>query len=60
MTNMNDRKILVVGGYGGVGRTIASDLSAELPGQVIGAGRSIDKWGIIPTHIFGVASIRSR
>lgn len=34
------RKILVVGGYGGVGRTIAEFLSDKLPEQVIVAGRN--------------------
>lgn len=31
MAAMKDKKILVVGGYGGVGRTIATILSDELP-----------------------------
>ena len=40
---MNGRKILIVGGYGGVGRTIATLLSKEFPQQVIVAGRNYDK-----------------
>jgi saccharopine dehydrogenase-like NADP-dependent oxidoreductase len=39
----NGKRILIVGGYGGVGRTIASILSDKLPGQVIVAGRSYRK-----------------
>lgn len=38
-----DGKILVVGGYGGVGRTIAKFLSDKLPKQVIVAGRNVAK-----------------
>ncbi|MFV2045238.1 MAG: saccharopine dehydrogenase NADP-binding domain-containing protein [Anaerolineales bacterium] len=40
---MKDRKILIVGGYGGVGRTIARILSDEFPQQIVVAGRSYDK-----------------
>jgi len=40
---VNGRKILIVGGYGGVGRTIATLLSKEFPQQVIVAGRNYDK-----------------
>ncbi len=36
-------KILVVGGYGGVGCTISERLSVEFPGRVIVAGRSLEK-----------------
>jgi len=37
---MKDKKILVVGGYGGVGSTVARFLSDRLPRQVIVAGRN--------------------
>lgn len=40
---MNGRKILIVGGYGGVGRTITTLLSQEFPQQIIVAGRNYDK-----------------
>lgn len=40
---MAHKKILIVGGYGGVGRTIAILLSKEFPQQVIVAGRNYDK-----------------
>lgn len=40
---MKDKKILIVGGYGGVGRTIARILSDEFPQQIVVAGRSFDK-----------------
>jgi saccharopine dehydrogenase (NAD+, L-lysine forming) len=40
---MNRKKILIVGGYGGVGRTIAARLSKEFPRQVVVAGRNYDK-----------------
>lgn len=40
---MNGRKILIVAGYGGVGRTIATRLSEEFPRQVIVVGRNYDK-----------------
>ena len=36
-------KILIIGGYGAVGRTIALTLANELPGKVIVAGRSFEK-----------------
>lgn len=36
---MKPGKILVVGGYGSVGKTIALLLAKEFPGQVIAAGR---------------------
>jgi len=36
-------KILIVGGYGGVGRIIATALGSAFPGQVIAAGRSYRK-----------------
>lgn len=35
-----DGKILVVGGYGSVGRTISTALGTQFPGQVIAAGRN--------------------
>jgi saccharopine dehydrogenase-like NADP-dependent oxidoreductase len=38
-----DGKILVVGGYGKVGRTIAIELANRFPGQVIAAGRNYNK-----------------
>ena len=37
---MKDGKILVVGGYGGVGRIISTTLGDLFPGQVIAAGRN--------------------
>ncbi|MDP1715658.1 MAG: saccharopine dehydrogenase NADP-binding domain-containing protein [Anaerolineales bacterium] len=40
---MEDKKIMIVGGYGGVGRTIARLLSKEFPQRVIVAGRNYDK-----------------
>jgi saccharopine dehydrogenase (NAD+, L-lysine forming) len=40
---MEDGRILVVGGYGGVGRTITTLLSDEFPQQIVVAGRSYDK-----------------
>lgn len=36
-------KILIVGGYGNVGRTIAVELANRFPGQVIAAGRNYKK-----------------
>jgi saccharopine dehydrogenase-like NADP-dependent oxidoreductase len=36
-------KILIVGGYGAVGRVIALALADKFPGQVLAAGRSFDK-----------------
>jgi len=40
---MVGRKILVVGGYGGVGQIIAKRLGDKFPGQVIAAGRNYEK-----------------
>ena len=40
---MKKGKILVVGGYGGVGRVISTALGKKFPGQVIAAGRSYQK-----------------
>ncbi len=40
---MPNGNILIVGGYGAVGRVIAAKLAIEHPGQVIVAGRSYDK-----------------
>jgi saccharopine dehydrogenase-like NADP-dependent oxidoreductase len=37
------RNILVVGGYGNVGKTISRRLGAQFPGRVMVAGRSIQK-----------------
>ncbi|HEX9588487.1 MAG TPA: saccharopine dehydrogenase NADP-binding domain-containing protein, partial [Bradyrhizobium sp.] len=37
---MVDRDILIVGGYGVVGRRIASELGPDYPGRVVVAGRS--------------------
>ncbi len=36
-------KILIIGGYGAVGRTIAIRLAEAYPGQVIAAGRRYEK-----------------
>ncbi len=36
-------KIMIVGGYGAVGRVIATRLAEKFPGQVIVAGRNYDK-----------------
>jgi saccharopine dehydrogenase-like NADP-dependent oxidoreductase len=38
-----ERKILVVGGYGSVGRVISTALGERFPGRVIAAGRSYEK-----------------
>ena len=38
---MNDRDILIVGGYGVVGLRIAPDLGSDYPGRVVVAGRSL-------------------
>ena len=46
MTTVNQQlrdKILIVGGYGNVGRVIASDLADTFPGRVIVAGRNQQK-----------------
>lgn len=40
---MKTGKFLVVGGYGYVGRTISTVLADQFPGQVIAAGRNIQK-----------------
>lgn len=40
---MKTGKILVIGGYGHVGRTISKEMGNRFPGQVIVAGRSIQK-----------------
>lgn len=40
---MKTGKILVIGGYGQVGRTISSELADTFPGRVIAAGRNIQK-----------------
>ncbi len=40
---MEKGKILIVGGYGAVGRAIAASLSERLPGRVIVAGRNYQK-----------------
>jgi saccharopine dehydrogenase (NAD+, L-lysine forming) len=37
---LNHRDILIVGGYGVVGRRIASELGPDYPGRVVVAGRS--------------------
>lgn len=42
-TLLKDGKILIVGGYGGVGRTIAKILSGEFPRRIVVAGRSYDR-----------------
>jgi saccharopine dehydrogenase (NAD+, L-lysine forming) len=38
-----NKKILIIGGYGNVGRVIATELSKRFPGQVIVAGRNYQK-----------------
>jgi saccharopine dehydrogenase-like NADP-dependent oxidoreductase len=38
-----DNRILIVGGYGAVGRIVAARLANRFPGQVIAAGRNYDK-----------------
>ncbi len=41
---MNAKKdILIVGGYGTVGRRIAADLAPDYPGRIVVAGRSLEK-----------------
>ena len=40
---MLNGNILIVGGYGAVGRVIATNLAEKFPGQVIVAGRSYEK-----------------
>jgi len=40
---MASKKILIVGGYGQVGRTISTELANQFPGQVVAAGRNIQK-----------------
>jgi len=42
-SNTMNGKILVVGGYGNVGRTIAVELGNRFPGRVIAAGRDFRK-----------------
>lgn len=38
---MNDQNVLIVGGYGVVGRRIAAELGPDYPGRVVVAGRSL-------------------
>jgi saccharopine dehydrogenase (NAD+, L-lysine-forming) len=38
---LNDQDILIVGGYGVVGRRIAAELGPDYPGRVVVAGRSL-------------------
>ncbi len=38
-----NKKILIIGGYGNVGRIIATELGKQFPGQVIVAGRNYQK-----------------
>lgn len=40
---MMEGKILIIGGYGAVGSTIAENLATHYPGQIIVAGRSFTK-----------------
>jgi saccharopine dehydrogenase (NAD+, L-lysine forming) len=40
---MKPEKILIIGGYGHVGRTISIEFANRFPGQVIAAGRNIQK-----------------
>lgn len=42
-TRLPQGKILVVGGYGGVGRTVSATLGERFPGRVVVAGRSMQK-----------------
>ena len=42
---MKTGKILVIGGYGHVGRAISSELAHFFPDRVIAAGRNIQKAG---------------
>lgn len=42
-TGVTQGKILVVGGYGGVGRTVSIELNERFPGQVVVAGRNFQK-----------------
>jgi saccharopine dehydrogenase-like NADP-dependent oxidoreductase len=39
-TSMIAKDILIVGGYGTVGRRIAADLAPDAPGRIVEAGRS--------------------
>src|SRR3712207_8858841 len=40
---MERTAIVVVGGYGAVGRTVCTELAARFPGRVFAAGRNIEK-----------------
>lgn len=53
---MKNGKILIVGGYGGVGRQIARRLSSEFPSQIIVAGRSYDKASAFAEELEGNVS----
>ena len=46
-------KILIIGGYGAVGSTIAENLAAHYPGQIIVAGRSFTKAKILCDKVRG-------
>ncbi len=45
------KNILIIGGYGSVGRVIASRLSERFPGQVIVAGRNIQKAKVLALEL---------
>ncbi len=44
-------KILIVGGYGQVGRMIAERLAPEFPGGLVLAGRNLDKAEIAAAEV---------
>lgn len=41
MKNVSNGKILVIGGYGNVGKVICKTLADRFPGRVIAAGRNL-------------------
>ncbi len=50
---MKNKRILIVGGFGGVRRTIAILLSNELPRQVIVAGRNYQRASKLAVELDG-------
>ena len=48
---MNSQGILIVGGYGVVGRRIATELAADYPGRVVIGGRNLERADEIATTI---------
>ena len=46
---MNSQGILIVGGYGVVGRRIATELAADYPGRVVIGGRNLARADEIAT-----------